>query len=297
MDRHGKNGKDRNDGKDRKDRKHRKKRQGPSARKRFGQHFLESVWVGKLIDLINPQPDDIVLEIGPGRGALTLPLAARAGRVVAVEIDRDLAAEIRPRLPANALLLCADVLAVDLKALFEREIPGSTRLRVVGNLPYNVAAPILFRLLAFQRSLGHLTDATITLQQEVADRLLAEPGTGEYGVLTILVRMQADVTRLLTLPPGAFRPAPAITSTVVRMTFRSPLIMLRDLPGFEVLVKGIFTRRRKTILNALKPMAEAAGASASDALAAVGIDSVRRPETLEVAELAALADFLAAVRK
>ena len=285
MGRHGKDGKDG------------KKRQGPPVRKRFGQHFLESVWVRKLIDLINPQPDDTFLEIGPGRGALTLPLAARGGRVVAVEIDRDLAAELGPRLPANTLLLCADVLAVDLKALFEREIPGVTRLRVVGNLPYNVAAPILFRLLAFRRSLGRLTDATIMLQQEVADRLLAEAGTGEYGVLTILVRMQADVTRLLTLPPGAFRPAPQITSTVVRLTFRSPLIRLRDTPGFEALVRGIFTKRRKTILNALKPMAEAVGASASEALATVGIDPVRRPETLEVAELAALADFLAAVRK
>ena len=284
----GRHGKDGEDG---------EKRQGPSARKRFGQHFLESVWVRKLIDLINPQPDDTFLEIGPGRGALTLPLAARAGRVVAVEIDRDLAAELGPRLPANALLLCADVLAVDLKALLEREIPGATQLRVVGNLPYNVAAPILFRLLAFRRSLGRLTDATIMLQQEVADRLLAEAGTGEYGVLTILVRMQADVTRVLTVPPGAFRPAPKITSTVVRLTFRSPLIRLRDSPGFEALVRGIFTKRRKTILNALKPMAEAVGVGASEALATVGIDPVRRPETLEVAELAALADFLAAVRK
>jgi 16S rRNA (adenine1518-N6/adenine1519-N6)-dimethyltransferase len=284
----GKMGRDGNEG---------RKWHGPPRRKRFGQHFLEAVWVRKLVDLINPQPGDTFLEIGPGRGALTLPLAARAGRVVAVEIDRDLAADLGPRLPDNALLLCADVLAVDLKALFEREIPGVTRLRVAANLPYNVAAPILFRLLAYRRILGRLTDATIMLQQEVADRLLAEAGTGEYGVLTILVRMQADVTRLLTLPPGAFRPAPKVTSTVVRLTFRSPLIMLRDSPGFEALVRGIFTQRRKTILNALKPMAAAIGATASEALATVGIDPGRRPGTLEVAELAALADFLAAVRK
>lgn len=266
------------------------------ARKRFGQHFLEPVWVRKLIDIIGPQPSDTFLEIGPGRGALTLPLASRAGQIVAVEIDRDLAADLALRVPANVQLIAADVLAVDLKAVFAPHIPHVTRLRVVGNLPYNIAAPILFRLLAFRRSFGRLTDATVMLQQEVAGRLLAEPGSKDYGVLTILVRMLAEVTRLLTLPPGAFRPPPKVTSTVVRLTFRSPLVALVDPPGFEALVRGIFTRRRKTILNALKPLAVAEGIAASDALAAVGIDPGRRPETLEVTELAALADFFARLR-
>jgi 16S rRNA (adenine1518-N6/adenine1519-N6)-dimethyltransferase len=263
------------------------------ARKRFGQHFLEPVWVRKLIEIIEPQPTDTFFEIGPGRGALTFPLAARAGRIVAVEIDRDLAAALGPRLPANVQLITADVLAVDLKTAFARDPSNGTRLRVVGNLPYNIAAPILFRLLAFRRSFGRLTDATVMLQQEVADRLLAEPGSRDYGVLTILVRMQADVTRLLTLPPGAFRPPPKVTSTVVRLTFRSPLVALIDPPGFEALVRGVFTRRRKTILNALKPLATAEGIAASEALLTVGIDPGRRPETLEVTELAALADFFA----
>lgn len=266
------------------------------ARKRFGQHFLEPVWTGKLIDIIGPQSTDTFLEIGPGRGALTLPLASRAGQIVAVEIDRDLAADLGPRLPANVQLIAADILAVDLKAVFARDIPNVTRLRVVGNLPYNIAAPILFRLLAFRRSFGALTDATVMLQQEVADRLLAQPGSKDYGVLTILVRTLADVTRLLTLPPGAFRPAPKVTSTVVRLAFRSPLIALVDPPGFEALVRGIFTRRRKTILNALKPLAAAEGIAASDALAKAGIDPGRRPEMLEVTELAALADVFARLR-
>jgi len=274
-----------------------RKRGSARARKRFGQHFLEAVWVRKLIDVIEPQPTDTLFEIGPGRGALTLPLAERAERIVAVEIDRDLAADLGGRIPPNVRVIGGDVLAVDLNALFEREIPDVRRLRVVGNLPYNIAAPILFRLLAFRRSSGRLTDATLMLQQEVADRLLAEPGSRDYGVLTILVRMHAEVARLLTLPPGAFRPAPKVTSTVVRLTFRAPLVTLIDQPGFEALVRGIFTQRRKTILNALKSLAAAAGITAADALAQAGIDPGRRPQTLEVTELAALADFFAAARK
>jgi 16S rRNA (adenine1518-N6/adenine1519-N6)-dimethyltransferase len=267
------------------------------ARKRFGQHFLEPVWVHKLIGIIEPQPTDTFLEIGPGRGALTLPLAAQAGQIVAVEIDRDLAADLIPRLPSNVQLITADVLAVDLKAVFARDMLNVSRLRIVGNLPYGIAAPILFRLLALRRSFGRLTDATVMLQQEVADRLLAEPGSKDYGVLTILVRILADATRLLTLPPGAFRPSPKVTSTVVRLTFRSPLVAVLDPPGFEALVRGIFTRRRKMILNALKPLAAAEGVASSHALATVGIDPGRRPETLEVTELAALADFFAVSRK
>ena len=267
------------------------------SRRRFGQHFLEPVWVRKLIDVIAPQPTDTFLEIGPGRGALTFPLAAQAAQIVAVEIDRDLAAYLVPRLPSNVRLITADVLAVDLRAVFGRDVPNVSRLRLVGNLPYNIAAPILFRLLAFRRSFGRLTDATVTIQQEVADRLLAEPGSKEYGVLTILVRVLADATRLLTLPPGAFRPAPKVTSSVLRLTFRSPLVSVLDLAGFEALVRGVFTRRRKTILNALKPLAATAGVAPSRALMEAGIDPRRRPETLEVTELAALADFFAAARR
>ena len=266
-------------------------------RKRFGQHFLEPAWVRKLMDVIEPQPTDTFLEIGPGRGALTMPLAASTRQVVAVEIDRDLTAELAPHLPSNVRLITADVLAVDLKALFERDVHDVLRLRVAGNLPYNIAAPILLRLLALRLSFSRLVDATIMLQQEVAERLLAPPGGGDYGVLTILVRVHADVTRLLTLPPGAFRPSPRVTSAVVRLTFRAPLVAPIDPPGFEALVRGIFTRRRKTILNALKPLAGATGVAAAAALAKVGIDSHRRPETLEVTELAALADFFAVRRK
>ena len=270
------------------DRRGRAPRRRP--RKRFGQHFLESVWVAKLVDLIDPRPGDTFLEVGAGSGALTLPLAARAGAVHAVEIDRDLAADLGPRLPANVRLVNADILELDLDAL----LPDADRLRVAGNLPYNIAAPVLFQLLALGRRRPGLTDATVMVQHEVAERLVAAPGSGAYGVLRILVSRYADVTRLLTLPPGAFRPPPTVTSALVRLSFRPPLVAGTDAPAFEALVRTVFTRRRKTILNALKPLAESRGASAAEALAALGIEPRRRPETLEVTELAALADFLAA---
>ena len=267
------------------------------ARKRFGQHFLEPAWVRKVVELIGPGPSDDFLEIGAGRGALTLPLAAGVGRLVAVEIDRDLAAGLAPRLPPNARLVTTNVLDADLKALVDRELQGASRVRIAGNLPYNVAVPIVLKLLHLREACGSLTDATIMLQQEVADRIVARPGTKDYGVLTILLRIHATATRLLTLPPGAFRPAPKVTSAVVRVDFHDPIVKLRDRQGFEALVRGLFTRRRKIVLNALKAVTDPAGLNAAEALAKVGLDSRRRPETLEVTELAALADFLAARRK
>jgi 16S rRNA (adenine1518-N6/adenine1519-N6)-dimethyltransferase len=266
-------------------------------RKRFGQHFLEPAWVRKLVELIDPQPSDAFLEIGPGRGALTLPLAAAAGRLVAVEIDRDLAAELGPRLPPNARLINANVLTADLTAILNHELAGAERVRVAGNLPYNVAVPILLKLVLLRRTFGGLTDATVMLQQEVANRIVAPPGTKDYGVLTILLRVHTEATRLLVLPPGAFRPAPKVTSAVVRLAFHPPRVTLQDERGFETLVRTLFTRRRKTVLNALRLLTDPVGLSAADVLAKVGVDSRRRPETLEVTELAALADFLAKPRK
>src|SRR5690349_13748534 len=142
------------------------------ARKRFGQHFLEAAWVDKLIRAIDPQADETFLEIGPGRGALTRPLAARCRRVVAYEIDRELAAALRASMPANVSIIEGDFLAADPPAL-----PGPLAFRAVGNLPYNVASPILFKLVEIFDTGGGLMDATVMLQREVADRLLAAPGT------------------------------------------------------------------------------------------------------------------------
>lgn len=261
------------------------------ARKRFAQHFLEPAWVQKLVAALDLQPTDSVLEIGPGRGALTRPIASRAARVLAIEIDRDLAALLESGHLANVSVIAGDILTIDLDAAIRHWLgeSGGTpgHVRVVGNLPYNVSSPILFRLLELAGSSG-LRDATLMLQKEVADRLIARVGTGEYGVLTILTALRADVTRMLSLPPGAFRPAPKVHSAVVRLTFRPSPVAIRDERLLVRMVRSMFTQRRKTLLNALKPLAVNLGVSAAEALAKAGIDARRRPETLTLADAVAL---------
>lgn len=255
------------------------------ARKRFGQHFLEPAWVVRLVDAIGLAPGDTVLEIGPGRGALTTVIAPRVKTLIAVEIDRDLAAALQSTIPSHVRIVTGDFLDVDLDEMLAGE---ATPIRVVGNLPYNVASPILFKLLASHRAGGRFSDATLMLQREVADRLAAVPGTGEYGVLGIQAAVHADVERLMTLPPGAFRPPPQVTSAVVRLRFHQPSVEEAHLPGFEHLVRGIFTQRRKTLLNALKPVVGRETAEIRQLLEREGIDPARRPETLSLADLTRL---------
>ncbi|HYM24723.1 MAG TPA: 16S rRNA (adenine(1518)-N(6)/adenine(1519)-N(6))-dimethyltransferase RsmA [Vicinamibacterales bacterium] len=260
------------------------------ARKRFGQNFLEPAWVAKVIRAIDPGPDDTFLEIGPGRGALTQPLADRAGAVVAVEIDRDLAADLAQRRPPNVTVMSGDILeaATFEQALRTAALDDARRLRVAGNLPYNVASPILIRLRDLYADGFLVRDATVMLQREMADRLTARPGTRDYGVLTILVSHTARVERLLALPPGAFRPAPRIHSALVRLTYHAPEPPVGDLPGFERLVRSVFTRRRKTVENALLPLRDDAAACLRQA----GLDGRRRPETLSIAEFGRLSDAI-----
>jgi 16S rRNA (adenine1518-N6/adenine1519-N6)-dimethyltransferase len=257
----------------------------PRARKRFGQHFLEAPWVVKLIESLDARPDDTFLEIGPGRGALTKPLAPRVARLIAVEIDRDLASTLAADAPANVQIVPGDFLEIDVNEVL-RDI--TLPVRVVGNLPYNVSSPILFRLLAAHDSGRRISDATLMLQREVADRLTAEAGTGEYGALAIQVALHADVKRLMTLPPGAFRPPPKVSSAVVRLRFRPPAADVGDPAVFERVVRGIFLQRRKMLANALKPIADARGHSASQVLQRAGIDGRRRPETLTLDEISQL---------
>jgi 16S rRNA (adenine1518-N6/adenine1519-N6)-dimethyltransferase len=256
------------------------------TRKRFGQHFLESAWADKVVAAIAPQPSDRFVEIGPGPGALTSRLAPRVAHLTAIEVDRDLAADLRPRLPDNVDLVVADVLEVDLLAHVEAPF------RVAGNLPYNISSPIIFRLLAAATPRTRepaIIDATLMLQREVADRLEAAPGSGDYGVLSISVQLHADVRRMLTLPPGAFRPAPKVHSAVVRLTFRPPTVSIPDERQFEAMVRSTFTQRRKMLANALAAFAESQGQRAGDVLRTAGIDPSRRPETLSLEEFAALA--------
>jgi len=277
------------------------------ARKRFGQHFLEPAWVDKVVRAIDPRPDELFVEIGPGRGALTGPLAARAARVFAYEIDRDLAASLRSTVPANVTVIEGDFLTG------VESLPTVNPLRFAGNLPYNIASPILFKLVEWHARRATADagngDATVMLQREVADRLLAEPGTRDYGVLTVLIRHAARVERLFHLPPGAFRPPPAVQSSLVRLRFHAPDPPVRDPDVFARMVQAVFTRRRKTLANALlaypplapgrdagrRPLGAGTEAPASPVaalLAATGIDGSRRPETLTIADFVALADWM-----
>jgi 16S rRNA (adenine1518-N6/adenine1519-N6)-dimethyltransferase len=273
------------------------------AKRRFGQHFLEAPWAAKLLGVIAPAPDDTFIEIGPGRGAITRLLAASTHRVLAYEIDRDFAAAWHDEALSGLHVVQADFLDVttarvasDLAAMEPELPPGGrpkTTLRVVGNLPYNVASPILFKLVALFMEGLPIQDATVMLQREVADRLLAEPETKDYGVLTVLIRHRATVERLLQLPPGAFRPAPRVRSSVVRLRFHAPEPPAVDPVVFTQLVQAIFTRRRKTIANAILAYPAAASGALGGALEVAGIDPRRRPETLSISELVRLADTVA----
>jgi 16S rRNA (adenine1518-N6/adenine1519-N6)-dimethyltransferase len=257
----------------------------PRSRKRFGQHFLEAAWVTKIIDSLGATSDDTFLEIGPGRGALTRPLAARAGRVIAVEIDRDLAGLLGEQQIPNLRIIQADVLDVNLAdALGDEPHP----IRVAGNLPYNISSPILFALLRAADQGRLFSDATLMLQKEVADRLIATPGHKEYGVLAIQVAVAADVERVFTLPPGAFRPPPKVTSAVVRLRFRPPAVDIGDPDVFERIVRGMFLQRRKTLANALRPVAGSLGQSTAELLERARVDGSRRPEALSLEEIARL---------
>jgi 16S rRNA (adenine1518-N6/adenine1519-N6)-dimethyltransferase len=258
-----------------------------NARKRFGQHFLEPAWVDRVVDAIQPSAGDAFLEIGPGHGALTLALARRVRRIVAVEIDRDLAPHLASRAPANVRVVLADFLRTPPEELIE----GDGVTRVAGNLPYNISTPILFRLLALAELGIRITDATVMLQREVADRLAARPGTKDWGVLSACQQLRAKVHHVLALPPGAFRPAPRVHSAVVRLVYHAPDPLVRDPMTFDALVRSIFLHRRKMLSNALESFAELHATTADSALQAADIDGRRRPETLDLTELGRLADI------
>jgi 16S rRNA (adenine1518-N6/adenine1519-N6)-dimethyltransferase len=230
-------------------------------RKRFGQHFLHDPAVlARIVAAIAPAPGEPIVEIGPGEGALTRLLAARAGRLVAIEIDRDLAARLAREFPAERLELhCADALAFDLARL-----PGGARL--VGNLPYNISTPLLFRIAGLG---ARVRDCHFMLQREVVERMIAAPSTPQYGRLSVMLQVRFAMQRLFTVAPGAFRPPPKVESALVRMV---PLGSPEPPAAFGALVRRAFSARRKTLRNAL--------GLAPEAFAALGLDPALRPENL-----------------
>ena len=242
-------------------------------KKSFGQHFLhERRYIERIVSAIAPRADDRVVEIGPGEGALTLPLLAAAGRLTAIELDTDLIPGLQARASAVGTLeiVHADVLKVDFTALAQRL--GVPRVRLAGNLPYYISSPILFHCVDHADA---IEDMYFMLQKEVVDRMAAEPGSKVYGRLSVMLQLACRVEPLFTVPPGAFRPPPKVDSAVVRLV---PLAEHErhdaDPQRVHAIVKAAFAQRRKTLANGLKTLL------GSDAIAGAGIDPKARAETL-----------------
>ena len=250
-------------------------------RKRFGQHFLHDPGViDRIIGAIGVSPDDRVVEIGPGEGALTEPLLKRVNRLDVVELDRDLATRLKERTgdPGELRVHESDELEFDFCSL----ATDDTHLRVVGNLPYNISTPLLFRLLQQRHCIA---DIHVMLQKEVADRIVATPGTSAYGRLGIMLQLYCDVERLFRVGAGAFRPPPKVESAVLRLQpLPRPRFEVRDQVAFAELVKQAFGQRRKTLRNAAGRLLDTAQ------IEAAGIDPGLRPEQLSVEQFARLSD-------
>jgi len=256
-----------------------------AAKKRFGQHFLHDPYVlDRIVRTVNPQPADALIEIGPGRGALTRLLIAKLDRLRVIEIDRDVIAPLRaacgdsPKLEIHL----EDALNVDF-AQFIDDRP----LRLVGNLPYNISTPLLFHLL---RYVGSVRDMHFMLQKEVVDRMCAEPGSDDYGRLTVTLAARADCVSLFDVGPGAFNPPPKVDSAVVRLTPRPAPFPLTDLAAYDRIVTAAFGQRRKTLSNGLK------GLLTTAQIAAVDIDPGIRAEQLAPQAFARLSEAWSAAR-
>ena len=252
-------------------------------RRRFGQNFLvDGALIEAIVDAINPQRGEPMVEIGPGLGALTRPLVERLGHLHVVEIDRDLARSLRAEFAAGQLTVHeVDALGFNVASL-------GSGLRVVGNLPYNISTPILFHL---ANSAAVIRDLHVMLQREVVERMVARPSSSEYGRLSVMIQYRFELEPLMTIPGSAFRPAPKVESGFLRM---KPFARLphpaRDEACLRLIVTAAFSRRRKTLRNALK------GYLSADDFSRLGIDASRRPQDLAVPEFVRLADCAAGLR-
>ena len=251
----------------------------PPPRKRFGQNFLiDDGIIHAIVNTIHPQPTDIVVEIGPGLGALTQPLLERLPHLHAVELDRDIVARLQKHWPAERLTVHSrDALKFDFAQL------GSD-LRIVGNLPYNISTPLLFHLATFA---AHLRDMTFMLQKEVVERMIAAPSTPDYGRLSIMLQRRFHLEWLLDVPPAAFNPPPRVDSAVVRLIPKSPSeITPLDDVLFARVVAAAFSQRRKTLRNTLGAFLK------PDDFAALNIDSGLRAEALPLSDYVAITQYL-----
>ena len=252
------------------------------AKKHLGQNFLhEQSIIDKIVQAVNPKPGDRLVEIGPGQGAITFPLLDRHGELTVIEFDRDLIAPLTEaaRSHGDLTVVHRDVLKVDFGALAD-----GGRIRLVGNLPYNLSSPILFHALDHAAA---ISDMTFMLQKEVVERMASGPGSKVYGRLSVMLQAYCTVTPLFTVPPEAFRPAPKVDSAVVRLVPLPPeAIAVRDRGSFERVVRDAFGQRRKTLRNALSKLCDAG------AIEAAGIRPDARAEQIEVGDFIRLANSL-----
>ena len=253
----------------------------------LGQHFLRDQATARaIVDLVAPTERDLVVEIGPGDGALTGLLAGRAGRVIALEIDRALSAALRARLPA------VEVLDADARSWNYAGLVGQAggRVLILGNLPYSVGKPILMALIEARAAIHEMA---LMLQREVAERIAAPPGGKSYGSLSVFTQLNCDVRLALRVQPGAFRPPPKVDSAVLHLrVLREPRVPLADPRRFESVVRAAFAQRRKMLANALGAGLGLPLDSVRRGAAAAGVDPTRRAETLSLSEFAALATAL-----
>lgn len=252
------------------------------ARKRFGQNFLEDDGIiGDIVAAIHPRSQDCMVEIGPGLAALTTPLLDTLEHLHVVEIDRDLIARLKQRFKAERLTIHeGDALAFD----FGRLATTGNGLRVVGNLPYNISTPLLFHLATYADS---VRDMHFMLQKEVVERMVAEPGSSEYGRLSVMLQYRFAMELLFIVPPTAFNPPPKVDSAIVRMVpLPAAALMARDEALFARVVSAAFSQRRKMLRNTLRALLDEA------ALAALGIAPTARAEDLSVAEYVRIANAL-----
>jgi len=259
--------------------------------KRLGQSFLvDNNITSRIVDASKIGRDDTVVEIGAGLGAMTSMIAERAKKVIALEIDPKLVNVLIEELKemSNIEIIHTDVLRYD----FSSPLGGNGKIKVIGNIPYNVSSQILFRLIEFR---DHISSATLMFQKEVADRIAAVPGTKEYGILSVIIPMYAVLSTIMTVPPLCFHPKPKVDSSVLKMDMREkPLFELSDQNIFLKTVKTAFSKRRKTLANNLKGMDIVCSGDidVSSLLVEAGIDGRRRGETLTVEEFGRLAETI-----
>jgi 16S rRNA (adenine1518-N6/adenine1519-N6)-dimethyltransferase len=262
-------------------------------RRALGQHFLRDPHtVRSIVDLASLTKNDLAVEIGPGTGALTGLLSESAGRLLLLEIDKDLLKRLKAKFAGsfNIEYTHADARQYPFIELRHLRPGASGRVVVVGNLPYSVSKPILFRLIEARAAIDLMV---LTIQKEVADRIVAEPGSKRYGSLSVLTQLVMEPKIAFTIPAGAFNPPPKVESAVVQMTpLTEPRVPVLDEAAFRQVVKAAFSQRRKTLANALSGGLQLSSQAVQTALRASAIDSQRRAETLTLSEFSRLTDQL-----